>query len=255
MITYGKYMILNRFCKCCFKHKFLALATILSLLIGMIVPVYRMILDKDFVFYSDTFYYFIPTMIILVLSLIFVLVYKKNPICVKVFSSVINTLLLIVEAFYVFLFCTLISILNSDRTFSDPTEYVEALNSVNCSSCVAHFPRELPVNAKEIQLYKSQSSWHGGVDMLLKFNIDEIYINNEIKKNKYIKIENLRNSSFFYKSIVAGSGGKVKIDDFTFYVIKDKTFGSSGDIANTYSYGIGVNKDIKQIIYYFSILD
>lgn len=248
-------MILNLVCRYCFKHKFLFLSNILSLLIGMAVPIYRIILDKKFIFYSDTFYYFIPTIFIFVLSSFFVIIYRKYPICVKILSFIANTLILIVEAFYAFVFCMLLTMLNIDKTFSDPSAYIEALNSIKCQSCIEHFPREIPKNAKDVQLYKSQSSLHGGIDMLLKFNIEETYIKNEIIKSKYIKIEKPTDYTFFYESIVAGCDKKIEMNDFTFYVIKDKSFDDPHLSANTYSYGIGVNEKLNEIIYYFSVLD
>lgn len=77
----------------------------------------------------------------------------------------------------------------------------------------------------------------------------------KLKKNKFIKIEQPSKYSYFYKSILVGSDKTIKMNDFTFYVIKDKSFGATDNIANTYSYGIGVNKEFNQIVYYFSILD
>ena len=82
-------------------------------------------------------------------------------------------------------------------------------------------------------------SFQGGQSIVIQFDTDKKYINDELKKYNFKSKEEPHHYVFDAMT-------KNNISDFIFYVI-------SGNL-NRFgrNYGIGVNRDFNKIIYYYS---
>ena len=110
----------------------------------------------------------------------------------------------------------------------------------NRTSRTSHFPDKIPETATNVELYKMH--WfHGDVTEYLKFNIDDRYINNELK-------------NYQYTTIITGDKyaghppqGRMKNKEDVYYILGDLL-----QLHRGYSYGIVVNRKTHEIIYYYS---
>lgn len=132
----------------------------------------------------------------------------------------------------------------SDTVYKEdkPQYYEEVLSTITPRGVTAHFPKKIPENAKNVQMRGSTLSFFGSQTMILKFDADKTYIENELKKHKFKSKENGDHTVFGALT----ANGEINLDDFTFYVI-DGELERWGN-----NYGIGVNKDKTQIAYYYS---
>lgn len=101
-----------------------------------------------------------------------------------------------------------------------------------------------------MQLYQNTISIFGSEYITLKFNIDKSYIENELRKYKFIKIKKITpfNSP-------ATDNYRINLDGFTLYIINDKDTENPKGHEFPYHYGIGVNKEFNQIVYYYTCRD
>ena len=124
---------------------------------------------------------------------------------------------------------------NPIRPISEYSKFVK-----NRTTRTAHFPDEIPPNATNVELYRNYM-FHGDVEEYLKFNIDNGYINNELK-------------NYQYTTIITGDKytghpprGRGRDKDDVYYILGDLLQWHRG-----YSYGIVVNRKTHEIIYYYS---
>ena len=147
-----------------------------------------------------------------------------------------------------------------DKQYENPAEYTIAKNSINSQYRINHFPNEIPTEAKNIHFYKYCNSWFGSEGMLLEFDIDKKYIENELQTYKFIAIDNIpKNPEYdrgynIYNHMLAGSNN-FDINNFTFYVINNRNNENPSGHHFPYHYGIGVNKEHNRILYYYDCPD
>ena len=124
---------------------------------------------------------------------------------------------------------------NPIRPISEYSKFVK-----NKTSRTEHFPDKIPINATNVELY--QGVWlHGDVEIYLKFNIDDEYINNELKNHQYTAI------TTGDKYIGHEPHDRMKNKDDVYYILGDLL-----QMHRGYSYGIVVNRKTHEIIYYYS---
>ena len=104
----------------------------------------------------------------------------------------------------------------------------------------AHFPDKIPSNATNMEFYQ-ENLFHGDVEKYLKFNIDDEYINNELKNHQYTTIITGDKYTGHHPH------GRMKNKDDVYYILGDLLQWHRG-----YSYGIVVNRKTHEIIYYYS---
>ena len=131
--------------------------------------------------------------------------------------------------------------------------YKLALSNIDLSNTF-HFPREIPKGAKNVKLKAGVAYW-SGEDLYLKFDTNKEYIDKELKKYNFIKIcdySKCRDGSINWHNYYDND---IVTTDFTFYVLGDRMYSGSSKHYAPCHYGIGVNYDTNQILYYYENSD
>ena len=249
------------------KHPYLILSFLLSMLTVIMQSTY-VFLSKDFEGFLLGLFFLIvkPFVIIIFICLICIFLSKKYPKGTKVFSGILNSLILIFQMVFMSCGLTAFHYISTHEdcigyNYNNISDYDIAKKKISCSKCIKHFPKEIPASAKNIHFYMYTNNWFGSEGIFLVFDADKNYIEQEIKQYKYKYIvqphtddynpafKNKRNSM----KINYHDGFNMNESDFKFYAIgSDVSFGNSG---RAYEYGIGVNEKQNTIIYYYDESD
>ena len=222
------------------EHKFLYLAIVLSFILSALPCLYCLIIlfEKKYA----SFIFFVPFIVVLLITIFATYIYKFIPKITKFITFVINFFfLIIIQLLCGFFLLSFISLANDEYMVDKPEFYEKVLVNFP-EERVAHFPKHIPKNATNIEMNADLFSFFGSQGFIIKFGTDKNYINSELKKYKFKSQEN----PYHYVFSTLTDNGRIDISDFTFYVISGTLdrFGRN--------YGIGVNKDFSKIIYYYS---
>ena len=197
------------------------------------------------------FIFLIPLIVVFIVCVLAINIFKYFPILSRIVSFLINCFVILFIQLFIgfFIFCYCWGI-DEEQKCNQVKHYSKALTAVN-SERTKHFPRKIPDNAKNIELKTSYMSFFGSEDIYLKFDTDKSYIDKELKKYKYVNVyingkcqKTCKYDHRFYN-------GNINIDGFTFYIINDRENENLPEHHFPYHYGIGVNYDKNQIIYYY----
>lgn len=231
-------------------HPFLTSANFISFFLALI-PFTLLFIDGGAEAKLNAFIFFIPLLLVYLISLLSYLIYKKSKWISRIFSVVLQSLILIVvQLFYAFLILFVIALCSSNNQYQKIENYELALRQFP-QRVTNHFPRIIPESASNIFYEVTPGSFHGGQNIYLKFDIDKEYIENELNTHTYVKVfkyENLSNSGNLPYSFYCNG---LDLKDFSFYIIGDKEHNNVYDFHRPYHYGIGVNIDKNQILYYY----
>lgn len=228
------------------KYLFITVSLLISILVGIISCCIVLLSCVSNVTIFNVLFlglYFIPTV------LIFVIFFFSNKYTGK-YSILLKTLSYIAICILVNLHITIFAYTlsfslgctaekneshNPIRPISEYSKFAK-----NKSTRTAHFPDKILPAASNVEFYRGVC-FHGDVEEYLKFNIDDEYINNELKK-------------YQYNTIITGDKytghpphGRMKNKDDVYYILGDLLQWHRG-----YSYGIVVNRKTHEIIYYYS---
>ena len=228
------------------KYLFITVSLLISILVGIIScwTILLSCVSKVTIFnVLSSSLFFIPTL------LIFVIFFFSNKYTGK-YSILLKTLSYIAICILVYFHITILSYTlsyslgctveknetyNPIRPISEYSKFVK-----NRTIRTAHFPDKIPPNATNAELYINYMM-HGDVEEYLKFNIDDEYINKELK-------------NYQYTTIITGDKytghpphGRTKNKDDVYYILGDLL-----QMHRGYSYGIVVNRKTHEIIYYYS---
>lgn len=225
-------------------HSFLNIANVLSLMLGIssyIYAIHKLEPDNKT---SALCFLILPLMVYFISFLSFKL-FEMSKILSRFISCIVNTFLIFMQILILLLFMLYISIIESNAQCYDVNYYPEKLKHMN-QQYVLHFPKEIPKEATDIA-YRSTHS----LEMYLKFDIDEKYIDNELKKHTYVIISpkeklSIHDYPFFLE--------RCDLKDLTFYVIGDFKHATQLEKQNhkPFHYGIAVNKEKSKIVYYYA---
>ncbi|MBR6127979.1 hypothetical protein IKQ21_09875 [bacterium] len=156
------------------------------------------------------------------------------------FSVIVYIGYILLSTVFVFFFSGI------NKTIKNPAQYEKAYTTVRFKEKITHFPSTIPENAKNVKMYFYTSGSNNEV-FLLEFNTDKKYIEQELRKNKFINFNSSDNQKIyhFYK------GNGIKPDGYKFYVIDDEENRIYAKQYFPYFSGIGVNEDKDKILYYF----
>ncbi len=201
-------------------------------------------------------FYFIPVVIIFILYHCSNFLFKNASGYTKVVTTTISTIMMTVVYSYFALTLSLVIFFSyvdyTDKVYTDINEYKQAKKTIVNKTEAAHFPSNIPSNAKDIKLYKTADWFSGSEYFSLSFEIDKKYIDNELNKHKFIETEGpyKKEEEYYYKSVRYFPTDELNLNKtgFKFYVIgKDDVKGQE--------YGIAVNDKTNRIIYYYECLD
>ena len=232
--------LLNFILKLKKEHVFLFYSLIISFILSFLPCLYCIITFFEDKHYS--FIFFIPFLLVLLTTYIAIYLYKYLPKITKILTLLINLFIIIFIQIFVGIYVLAFMVLINNDYMRDKPEFYEEVLTYFPEEKVAHFPKHIPQNAKNVEMDADMFSFQGGQSIIIKFDADKKYIENELKKHKFKSQETKR----YYVFNTLTNNGRIKIDDFTFYVISGN-FGQFGR-----NYGIGVNKNFDKIIYYYS---
>ncbi len=250
IIIYNNFMIdklmlkIDEFRKA---HLFLFLAVVCSSVLG--------ILPAGLCFISDElrvagFIFLIPSLFVILVAFIANKTSRKFKIITNIFTFVLNLFVIIFIQFYVgsgiFIFMNF-----AGGHYTDIKYYKKALTKISYQERIKHFPLKIPKNAQDVELYEYYGNWHGSEGITLKITIDSEYIENELKKYKYVDIKNY-SSYNAEQPFIESDNGRIKIDGCKLYVINDREHEKLEGHHFPYSYGFCIFKDKNQIIYYYT---
>lgn len=136
--------------------------------------------------------------------------------------------------------------------------YKPSLRQIKCKECVQHFPKHIPSAAKHVKFHKSRNPFFGSIDVMLSFETDKQYIDNELTKYKIIKIEGPFDDNQQYDYSVhylAVCRDDIPIQGTKNYIIKSSSFDKEKQFHGPYAYGILVDEINNRIIYYYIVPD
>ena len=223
---------MNRKCIKIFKRDYSWLFRVccISLILGILPFVYCLI-SFEWKYKLFGFIFLLPVLLIFLISAVFVRMYKQASFLNRFLLVVLNSFVIIfIQIFFCFFILILLSTCDVEDKCNQIKYYKLALSKVDQSKTL-HFPRSIPI--------------------YLKFDTSRKFIDNELKKYKFInvckngKCKNEKAVAYRYYS------GDIDIQGFTFYVINDRESENLPEHNFPYHYGIGVNYDTNQILYYY----
>ena len=225
-------------------HFFLFLALICSFLLAIIPCIYCFI--KFYYTYNKIYglYFFIPFFIMLFLSILANFIHKKKPALTNIITFFVNIFIIFVIQVIMGYFYFSVLYANNINSIGCDIKYYSKILQYFPQDKIYHFPQNIPKNTKNVQLYSEICNFFGSQEVVLKFDADKQFIKSELKKYKFKSIENTSHYAFSTMG-----GRKIKVDDFMLHVID----GGLGRWAK--NYGIGVNKEFNQILYYYTNYD
>jgi len=136
----------------------------------------------------------------------------------------------------------------TNKTYRTPEQYSAALNSFKKND-ILHLPRKIPANAKNVRLYAFISNFNGKI-LLLQFDINKEYIEQEFKKTNFINADfPVGEKQQIYN--MPSDNKRINTENMTFYVINNEENKAVDTEYFPYFSGIGVNKKLTTILYYY----
>lgn len=236
----------------------ICITTILVLLSFLLILLFPIFANFYYLFiliaFSVIAYYFIVSFCILLIPLEFYL--RKTGRIIK--TNVVNIPVKFQKYTYIvtiFIYVLLTAITavfllsNNSINTKNLKDYKKCLNSVKYKKDTFHFPKTIPNNAEDAKLYCFTSDYNGEyVFLLLKTN--EEYINRELKSHKFI---NSKDKIGDYQQIyhMPSETVGIKNTELTYYVLDNEENKNYYKSYFPYFNGIGVDKNLEHIFYYY----
>ena len=214
-------------------HKFLFIALILSFILSAL-PCFFIIA----VFFENKqygFIFFVPFLIILIINIIAIKIFKHIPKITKFLTFILNSFIIVIIQIFCALFILSFMIIANDEYMRDKPEFYEKVLTYYPEERTTHFPQHIPQNATNVEMDADMRSFQGGQSIYIKFDIDEDYIDKELKKYKFKSKES--NNNYYICGLY--------MKDYILYIIDGK-YERFGKFS-----AIGVNKKSNTIIYFY----
>ncbi|MBR6127968.1 hypothetical protein IKQ21_09820 [bacterium] len=200
----------------------------------------------------ESFIFLLPSIFVIFIAWIANKTSAKHPKATKILSFVFNIFILIFVQIIISLCIFLLSLVwGTSGNFENVKDYKKALRKIDWQEKIAHFPKEIPADAKNVQLYQDYGSWFGSEGITLKFAIDREYIQNELNKYKYVKIVDY-NYDVSPSLYIYDDNGRIKTIGCKAYIINDREHEKLEGHYFPYAYGFCVNEKQNEIIYFYS---
>ena len=162
------------------EHKYLYWTIILSFILATLPFLYCLL--TFFVMYKlSGWIFYIPFIIVLVISLLTSFVHKYIPKIINFITFILNTFIILI--FQIFIGIVVFSSLNinNDSYMYDKAQYYEKVLKLFPAGKVAHFPKKIPIEATNVEMQAYINYWFGSDSLMLKFNINSEYMRKELK--------------------------------------------------------------------------
>lgn len=249
LIAFSKfiYKILKKLEVVFDNHKYISSANILSILLGFLPFCYCFMVFK-LENKVDGIDFLVPIPFVYLISHFSVSISEKHPRWSRIISIFIVGMI-IVGIQLIGGTMQLKTDIHNNYTYPHREyRYYENTVSQMRQGRVGHFPRKVPMEATNVAMKLDCTSFFGSECLYLKFNTDKEYIDSELKKHNYINI-------IRYKDLKSGTYSfyfdDVDLNDYTLYVINDRDHEKPPEHCHPYHFGIGVNSDKTEILYYY----
>ena len=249
IINFIKYLKQN--------HIFLLIALIISTVLG-VVPATLFLLNSETSLYVKvlSLCFLIPALLTFITTIIATKTFYKHPKITKFLCFCFNCFIIFfIQIFLGFMLFIYICFIDSGKIYTSPKDYQKALNQISHQERIQHFPKKIPNNASNIEFNQETCIWFGSEAILLKFNINSNYIENELKKYNYISIEKGTQKHPIDEILTNNNRIKIDSNNVTLYIINDRENENLEGHHFPYHYGIGVDKTNNSIFYYYTLPD
>ena len=168
------------------------------------------------------------------------------------FKLILKMLLRIIIGIICFLFISLfiIMLIQSPKPISKITDYKKCLEAVINKDKIRHFPKSIPPEAKSY-LYCYPADYEGqGELVILRLTTDKSYIQKELSVHSFLNAETkIGTSQEIY--FMPTENVEISNKELTFFVLRDKDNESFYKAYFPYFTGIGVDRNLENIVYYY----
>lgn len=170
---------------------------------------------------------------------------SKIKLALKIVLSVIIGIAIFIAVIGIALF-----LIPNTEPVSKIKDYGKCLEAVLNKDKIRHFPKSIPTGAKSY-LYCYPADYEGqGELVILRLTTDKSYIEKELSVHSFLNAETKIGTSqkiYFMPTEYVGISNK----ELTFYVLKDKDNESFYKTYFPYFTGIGVDRNLENIVYYY----
>lgn len=231
-------------------HRVMFAACIVSLILG-VLPFLYCLIEYEWSNKSVCFIFLIPCLVQIIISLGLIKLLKSHQVICKILSFIFNFTIIVVVQWFIGSFILAFTATDDDNIKENKIEnYEQTLDDFE-NRFVEHFPQKIPIEAQNVQLDSCRLCAFGSSHLYLKFDINKNYIEDEINRHKYVNVEKDRKWLHECKNDHILYGRDMDLSDFDIYVIGDKEHDNPPEYKFQYHYGIGVNKDKNEILYYY----
>lgn len=150
-------------------HKFLLAFFIFNLLLSVITSILTIL-----TIYDRLKLVLISLFPIILITLIFFIGTKtlaKHPKITQITTITLITLIVLFQLLSFFFILSLkYTFGNTGKNYDELKDYSIAIKSIHSQTCIKHFPKEIPPNAQNIKMTKTENTWFGSEYIFLKFD-------------------------------------------------------------------------------------
>ena len=168
-----------------------------------------------------------------------------------IFKILGYTLLAIVLLLILFIAYCIWNFSSDDKsTITNPEEYNKCIESVQNSDKIAHFPKNI-TDTDNANLYCHPGHYKGdGELVILKLKSNKIFIEKELKSHSFLNSnEPIGTKQNIYYMPTEKVG--IPNEDLTFYILKNEDNKYYYKQYFPYFTGIGIDKNLENIVYYY----
>ena len=170
----------------------------------------------------------------------------------KLLKIILIALLVFIIILGLFAVYVIYSFLEKPTVYEKANDYAECLESEYYQNNIKHFPKAIPDNAQEVNLYCLPSHFeHDGALILLKMKVDKEYIKAELNNHKFLNSKTPVGTVQKIYHMPSETTVGIDRNELTYYVIDDKYNYNEGQEYFPYFTGIGVDKNYEYILYYY----
>lgn len=193
---------------------------------------------------------FIPAIFVYIIYLISLKTVEKFPKPTKFITNFLNFAIVIIIQFIIIGFLSLVISWSFWWDTSNVRLYHQALVRTYKKERVTHFPRRIPVTKDKVIFHHEEHPWFGSGEIILSFKADKEYIDKELAKYKFVKIEGPYDEVQKYDYAVRYLG--IGYPEFQIKNTKNYIIGYSGKPG---TYGILIDEINNRVTYYFTAPD
>lgn len=145
----------------------------------------------------------------------------------------------------------LLLILSESDIIKDTKNYDKCIQTVQHQNEITHFPKVIPNNVESSRLYCAPGAFYADNELvLLVLKADRTYIEKELKSHSFLNPNTpIGSPQKLYNTFT--DWFKLPSNNFTYYVVKNKSNFNEGEDYFPYFSGIAVDKDMNYILYYY----